>query len=497
MDKKKIWLIIFLMTAGIIGTASIQIYWFKESMKIQEKKFENNVFTACYGVVEKIEEDYKKRRESILNITNSPTSSYFNIGLGSPNRIKRDILSRSMPLSDSTEIKSRISLFESLDQNQRKWAVYEERYLNQPEIEDRIVDLDKLDSYMKAELKSLGIDIDYDYGIYSNTSESFVIINGNYVAAGFDDSVLASNSGVNNSLDNSPYEFEMFLNENPTPGKLAIHFPDRSTLLWSSLVSILLGTLFFAGLILFCFGYTIYVIFVQKKVSEMKNDFINNMTHEFKTPIATISLAADSITNPKVSQDTSKVQRFAGIIKQENKRMLSQVEKVLQMAVLDRKDFSLKLSQVDLNRIITQAVDHTNLQVQKRGGKVLKQLNANEAIIEGDATHISNIIHNLLDNANKYSPEEPEITLYTRNLKDGVEVIVEDKGIGMTKEALKHIFDKFYRVHTGNLHDVKGFGLGLSYVKAIMTAHQGEIAVKSEVGKGSSFILHFPFKQRA
>ena len=501
MDKKKIWLIIFLMTAGIIGTASIQIYWFKESIKIQETKFENNVFEALNEVIEKVEEDYKNRRESILNITNSASSSYLNqdllIGLGTSNRFKRDILSRNMPLADSAEIKTRISLFESLDKNARKWAVYEERYLNLPEIEDRIVDLDKLNGYVKAELNNWGIDIDYDYGIYSNTSENFVIINGNYGAAGFDDSVLASNSGVNNSLVNSPYELEMFINEKPVPGKLAIHFPDRSTLLWSSLVSILLGTLFFAGLILFCFGYTIYVIFVQKKVSEMKNDFINNMTHEFKTPIATISLAADSISNPKVSQDTSKVQRFAGIIKQENKRMLSQVEKVLQMAVLDRKDFSLKLSQVDLNRIITQAVDHTNLQVIKRGGKVLKQLNADQAIIEGDATHISNIIHNLLDNANKYSPEEPEITLYTRNLKDGVEVIVEDKGIGMTKEALKHIFDKFYRVHTGNLHDVKGFGLGLSYVKAIMTAHQGEITVKSEVGKGSSFILHFPFKQSA
>ena len=227
----------------------------------------------------------------------------------------------------------------------------------------------------------------------------------------------------------------------------------------------------------------------------MKNDFINNMTHEFKTPIATISLAADSITSPMISSDSNKVKRFADIIKQENRRMHGQVEKVLQMAMIEKRDLNLNQSPVDLHEVIQQAVRNIALQVEQKEGEIVTQLNADEPIIEGDPTHISNIIYNLLDNANKYTPERPYIIVSTRNIPEGVEVVVKDNGIGISKEARKHIFEKFYRVHTGNLHDVKGFGLGLSYVKAMMTAHRGRIDVYSEPGKGSSFILVFPFKQ--
>jgi len=174
--------------------------------------------------------------------------------------------------------------------------------------------------------------------------------------------------------------------------------------------------------------------------------------------------------------------------------MNSQVEKVLQMAVIDKRDFQLKLTNLNLHDLVRQAVANASLQVEKKGGKVLAELEADNPNIEGDLTHVSNIIHNLLDNANKYSPDVPNISVHTQNVANGVEVTVKDRGIGMTKEARKHIFDKFYRVHTGNLHDVKGFGLGLSYVKAMMTAHKGQIDVRSELGKGSSFVLVFPHK---
>ena len=175
--------------------------------------------------------------------------------------------------------------------------------------------------------------------------------------------------------------------------------------------------------------------------------------------------------------------------------MNSQVEKVLQMALIDKRDFSLKSSEVNLHDVIISALENINLQVEKKEGTATAVLEADNPIVEGDSTHISNIINNLLDNANKYSPDKPAITVHTRNAPNGVEVEVADQGIGMNKEQRKHIFDKFYRVHTGNLHDVKGFGLGLSYVKAMMTAHKGQIDVRSELGKGSSFILFFPFKQ--
>ena len=209
-------------------------------------------------------------------------------------------------------------------------------------------------------------------------------------------------------------------------------------------------------------------------------------------PIATISLAADSIASPMVVSQPDKIRRFLDIIRQENKRMNNQVEKVLQMAQIDRHDFDLHLADVNLHDVITQAVGYIGLQVERREGTVATDLQATQPVVQGDMTHISNIINNLLDNANKYSPENPEILVATRNATGGVEVIVSDKGIGMSKEEKKHIFEKFYRVHTGNLHDVKGFGLGLSYVKAMMDAHKGRVDVKSELGKGSSFVLFCP-----
>jgi two-component system phosphate regulon sensor histidine kinase PhoR len=227
----------------------------------------------------------------------------------------------------------------------------------------------------------------------------------------------------------------------------------------------------------------------------MKTDFINNMTHEFKTPIATISLATDSIVSPIILQSPDKIKRFVDIIRQENRRMNSQVERVLQMALIDKKEFQLRLESVDIHALIQQAVDNFSLQVERREGAIKSQLQAEQPIIEGDSTHITSVIHNLLDNANKYSPEKPQITISTRNVPMGLEITVSDNGIGISKEARKNIFDKFYRVSTGNIHDVKGFGLGLSYVKAILTAHKGLIDVKSEPGKGSSFIITFPLRQ--
>jgi two-component system phosphate regulon sensor histidine kinase PhoR len=193
-----------------------------------------------------------------------------------------------------------------------------------------------------------------------------------------------------------------------------------------------------------------------------------------------------------VINDQPKIKRFTSIIKQENQRMLSQVEKVLQMALLDKKDFKLRTTQVDMHDIILKAADHIALQVNRRDGAVNTELEAPEHIIEGDVTHLSNIIHNLLDNANKYTIDNPDIVISTDNMGDMLRIIIKDNGVGLSNESQKHIFDKFYRVHTGDLHDVKGFGLGLSYVKAMVAAHKGDIRVKSELGKGSSFIITLP-----
>lgn len=505
MSRRAIWAIIVLMSVGLIGTALIQIYWFRNAINLQENRFDADAFDALNGVQARLANEEKKDFEALnaIGALSNPANNVFarevNEFLSESQAVRKEAVTTLQRLND-TLLKNQefVNLLTGQEDPWRKQsmligALSGRRWRSPGDLESRL-DPRSLSRIIRQELSNRGINLAFEYGVFSNKSQSFVIINGNYVVEMRD--TLSSTPVLSNDerhLFNSKYHVQLFTDDYSPPGTLRIHFPNKNTWLWSSLLPTLLGTILFTGLILFCFSYTIWVIFRQKKVSAMKTDFINNMTHEFKTPIATISLAADSIISPMIIGSKEKIMRFAQIIKQENKRMLGQVEKVLQMALIDKKDFDLKLTDVDMHSIINQAIENANLQVEKRGGRIKKHLDAERPIIAGDQTHLSNVIHNLLDNANKYSLDAPDISVRTRNVSKGVEVIVEDHGIGMTKEARKQIFDKFYRVPTGNLHDVKGFGLGLSYVKAITDAHNGQINVRSEPGQGSSFILFFPY----
>ena len=512
MNKKAIWIIIGLMSAALIGIVLLQMYWIRWSIQLNEQHFETNVFSAISRVSEilqVVEEDkdklavmsYAAPSESMQqqlyqliqrnsNVGVSVEASYYQgVILDSLVKSSLEAHLNSEQCNCSECQRERLIRFEQQEKYmQKRWF---DRLISPQPLADRI-DIRYMDGVIKQELSKRGINIPYSYGVYSNKETSFVITDGHFVVS--DDSPHIVQAGFKN-LFNSEYRADLFTNDVPSPGLLMIHFPTRASVVWSSVWKTLLASIIFTGIMLFCFAYAIQTIFRQKKISEMKTDFINNMTHEFKTPIATISLAADSITSPMILGNSNKVERFAEIIKQENKRMNSQVEKVLQMAQIDKREFGLKLTEINLHDVIRQAVQNAALQVEKKQGKVSVDLQASPSTIEGDLTHISNVINNLLENANKYSPNNPDISVHTRNVPNGVQVIVKDKGIGMSKEARKHIFDKFYRVHTGDLHDVKGFGLGLSYVKAMMTAHKGQIDVKSELGKGSSFILVFPTHQ--
>jgi two-component system phosphate regulon sensor histidine kinase PhoR len=257
---------------------------------------------------------------------------------------------------------------------------------------------------------------------------------------------------------------------------------------------ILGGSLLFTLIIITAFALTVFAMLRQKKLSEIKSDFINNMTHEFKTPLATISLAVDAIGNEKVVRDKEKIRYFSGIIKEENKRMHRQVETILQSALLDQRDIKLNLKEVDVHELIRTGVQNLELQLKTRGGRVELQLDARQHVLCADEVHFSNMISNLLDNALKYSREKPLIRIETSNHRKSIVICVSDNGIGMSRETLARIFEKFYRAHTGNLHNVKGFGLGLAYVKAIADAHQGKIRVESAPGKGSRFELEFPLQ---
>lgn len=252
------------------------------------------------------------------------------------------------------------------------------------------------------------------------------------------------------------------------------------------------GATLFTLILIAAFYVTVSALLRQKKLSEIKNDFINNMTHEFKTPLATISLAVDALRNEKVLESREKLNYFSGIIKEENKRMNKQVETILQAALTDRQELQLALKPIEVHQVIHKALENFNLQLQDKNGKADLQLNAKNDVINADELHFTNLISNLMDNAVKYSNDNLLLKIQTSSNNKMIIIRIEDNGIGMSKETVKRIFEKFYRAHTGNLHNVKGFGLGLSYVKTVADAHHGRIKVDSILGKGTTFIIEMP-----
>lgn len=465
------------MSIALIGTSVIQMYWIKWSVSLDAKNFDDKVVMALNRVKDRLDEDAKAlgtNKDFWKSRTGTSGSLFNNVD----------------EIVDNTfSIKGR----STLSKQKLNYELSKMSLILAPDYMLENINRDNLNTYLSQEFKNQNIDLSYDYGVYSNSSDGFFIVNGNYVAQIGDES-RASKGEENLNSTPAEYQIDLFSTDSNVPGHLKIFFPTKNSWLWSSVRGTMLGSILFTGLILFCFSYTLYIILRQKKISEMKTDFINNMTHEFKTPIATISLAADSITSPVVSGSESKIKRFADIIKQENKRMLNQVEKVLQMAKIEKEDTKLNVSEFDINEVVSRAAENINLRVTRREGSVKLDLKSMNSLIEGDHNHISNVLNNLLDNAEKYTKGAPHIIIGTKDIKKGVEIFIKDNGIGMSKESQKHIFERFFRVHTGNVHDVKGFGLGLSYVKAMVDAHDGKIRVKSELGKGTTFFIQFPSK---
>jgi len=278
---------------------------------------------------------------------------------------------------------------------------------------------------------------------------------------------------------------------------LVVVVPVIKNLVYQSLQGRIILSVLFTLIILAAFYLTVRTMLRQKKMGEIKNDFINNMTHEFKTPIATISLAVDAMRNEKVIQDRQKMGYFSDIIKEENQRMNRQVETILRASQLEKQEVDLNLKPLHVHEVIQDVVDNFALQLEDKKGKVELELNAPNDLINADEVHFSNLVNNLVDNAVKYAKENipPLIKLSTQSNAKHFTIRIEDNGIGMNKDTVKRIFEKFYRAHTGNVHNVKGFGLGLSYVKTMVEAHDGDIKAESTLGKGSTFTVDLPLKK--
>lgn len=279
----------------------------------------------------------------------------------------------------------------------------------------------------------------------------------------------------------------------PEEYHLEVYFPNKTRSIIIEMAGWLIVSIAFLFVVVFAFAYIVLTIIRQKKLSEMKSDFINNMTHELKTPISSIALASEVLINSNGKTPTAKTQRYLKIINNENQRLRLLAEKVLQISQLEKQEIKLNKSNEDIHELIVDTVENRCLEHCDKPVNVDYELNAERYELSVDKMHITNIIANIVDNAYKYSGDKPEIKVSTKNNNGSFQFAVEDNGIGMSREAQKYIFDKFYRVHTGNLHDVKGFGLGLYYVKTMIEAHGGKINVKSEEGKGSRFIIEIPF----
>ena len=346
---------------------------------------------------------------------------------------------------------------------------------------------DTLKPVLKHHLLLQGIRADFDWGVRQVHSGEWIVVDGDTA-----------------QVQQAPWQFPMFVfafddTENTfrnadifSPPMLSLYFPAENWHLLRNIAVTLGASGLLALMVLGCMAYALHVIVRQKQLSEIKTDFINNMTHELKTPISTIALACEALQDADLTLSPALRERYMQTITAENERLATQVEKVLQMAMLDRRDLGLKMEPVNLHVLLGQLKEAFSIQVHQRGGRITTALEAQQAVVLGDGLHLRQMFCNLLDNANKYSPEAPDIHIVTRDMEQGVEIAVQDKGLGISRDALRKIFDRFYRVPTGNRHDVKGFGLGLSYVQTMAMAHGGHIRATSKPGMGSTFYLYLP-----
>jgi len=333
-----------------------------------------------------------------------------------------------------------------------------------------------LETLLRNEFVQRNIKIDFEYVIYDCFTDSIVF--GDYISLEKGEKDNLQSKSYNMKWDKDGHYFGIFF-----PSKTSYIISEMG--IWAFSSSIIL-------LIIVFFGYTINVILKQKKLSEIKNDFINNITHEFKTPISTISLSAEVLLNPKIASEPERLKNYANIIKEENNRLKNQVDKVLQLATLDKSKLKMENENIDLHELITNSIKSFGLIVRERDGIITSNLTATKHLFFGDKIHITNTLHNLIDNAIKYSAEKPEVYIATNFHNNYIEISVKDNGIGIPDDAQKQIFDKFYRTPTGNVHDIKGFGLGLNYVKTIVEAYDGSVKLISKENEGSTFVIKLP-----
>ncbi len=506
MKKSTIWAITIIMALTFAGLLYVQVMYMKNILRMRDDQFAEGVKRSLYAVTGNLEQDETQYflEEDVAQIETSVLPRYSSSS-GEQGGIQYSFTTPEGKKGALT-LQGDLNALDptiTLTPRQRQRPTHEilqEQYLKQRTLMNEVIlrmisqsstrpiaeraDSGKVATYLRMELANNGLDLPFEFAVVNRQGAAV------YHSAGYmPEQVGNDNMFVQTLFPNDTRNLMYYLK---------VYFPTKRDYIMSSL-NYIIPAFIMTFVLLVVFVITIYLIFRQKKLTDMKNDFINNMTHEFKTPISTISLAAQMLNDSSVRKSSNMLEHISNVINDETKRLRFQVEKVLQMSMFERQKATLKLQDVDANTIVENIIHTFKIKVEKYGGHIEAVLKAEQSIIHVDEMHFTNVIFNLLDNAVKYRREDESLKLSvtTRDVSGGrLEVTGADNGIGIRREDLKKIFEKFYRVPTGNLHDVKGFGLGLAYVNKMVRELGGQITVESELGQGTRFIITLPLAKR-
>lgn len=447
----------------------VQIKWIKGAMAIRERQFKESVNTSLRIIANEIEEDEivgKVTQEAVLfDFDSIPSHSY-----DFSNKNFKDSGFYYNDNSNNYKLENKTIFIENIVKEIIRKKINIDKRLNKAELNKKI----------KEVFDRHNINFDYQFAVITETGYTHF-----------------KTDSFNIKATKELFSVQLYPNDVLYKERhyLKLYFPDEKEDMFFVMPRVAYSTLFLILAVFSMFFFTLYIILRQKKLSEMKNDFINNLTHELKTPISTISLASQMLKDENIPPEAKDYKLISGIIDDETKRLGFQVEKILQMAIIERGYAKFNDNEIDVNETLNNITTNFALKIRERNGMLQKELNAEDALIIADNLHITNVFYNLIDNAIKYSPEDPVIQVKTSNIKNKLVVEISDKGIGIKKEDQKRVFNKFYRVSTGDVHNVKGFGLGLSYVKRIVDIHKGEIKIKSQQNKGTTFQIFLPLKK--
>ena len=451
------------MGLSLLGLMGVQYFWVKESYELKNQQFQQSVTQSLRNIVYKVDKERMMLSLKRRGQSRNPLLNQF------INPLIQDSLNQKKPdwaQSLDRHLNHRLRLFQDM------FETFSPGLWQQQSLKPK-----KIDSIIAAEFNDAGVKTTYEYALLKNNRLSYI-----------------SSQEHLNQISNTQYRVDLYpksIGLNKT--LLLIAFPQQSSFIIKQLGAMLVLSLILLSFIVFCFSFAINIILKQRQLAEMKTDFINNMTHELKTPIATISRASEALHEENVLKEKGKRERFLSVIKEENDRLKGQVEKVLSFAKIDKNELRLNKSELDIHDLIEKVITSFDLIIKEKEAHINFGFKANNKVVIGDESHISNIFRNLIDNALKYSPGSPRVEIKTRNVSNGLEISIGDNGVGISAEDQGKVFENFFRVHTGNKHDVKGFGLGLSYVQKMIQLHKGNIKLKSQLNKGSEFIIYLPY----